>query len=220
MESKIGGKQSVTTCRFLKSVRRRGSDLFASAKFGSNPASRRKPLGLLLIRRTFEFPTMRHARCVRSRRDAAVCVQSPLKRLESIAGIKEAFMSNQSNLKGSQNASAALEQTPIARIPSGSPPAPSPEEIARRAYDLYVRNGCREGTSQQDWLEAERELLHEYQSEAGKPAGRPEISPTTRAGNPPSGNPEAGTAANFKGGRSSTRGGMASAQKGGFNTNV
>lgn len=32
------------------------------------------------------------------------------------------------------------------------------EEIAKRAYEIYVANGCKEGQSEQNWLEAEQEL--------------------------------------------------------------
>jgi len=32
-------------------------------------------------------------------------------------------------------------------------------EIQKRAYDLFVQKGCREGREMEDWLTAERELL-------------------------------------------------------------
>ena len=32
------------------------------------------------------------------------------------------------------------------------------EDISRRAYEIYVRNGCKEGQSEQNWLQAEQEL--------------------------------------------------------------
>ena len=31
--------------------------------------------------------------------------------------------------------------------------------ISGRAYELYVQRGCREGCAQEDWLDAEREVL-------------------------------------------------------------
>lgn len=31
--------------------------------------------------------------------------------------------------------------------------------IERRAYELYVKRGCREGCALEDWLDAEREML-------------------------------------------------------------
>jgi HSP20 family molecular chaperone IbpA len=33
------------------------------------------------------------------------------------------------------------------------------DEIQRRAYYLYLQNGCREGHDMEDWLEAERDVL-------------------------------------------------------------
>jgi hypothetical protein len=35
---------------------------------------------------------------------------------------------------------------------------PDREEIARRAYELYLRRGSRNGHDFEDWLEAERQL--------------------------------------------------------------
>lgn len=32
--------------------------------------------------------------------------------------------------------------------------------ITVRAYELYVERGCREGCAEQDWLDAEREILN------------------------------------------------------------
>ena len=34
-----------------------------------------------------------------------------------------------------------------------------PERIAKRAYDLYLERGCREGCDMEDWVDAERETL-------------------------------------------------------------
>ena len=39
---------------------------------------------------------------------------------------------------------------------------PSRDEIARLAYLLYERRGRREGDAIDDWLSAERELMHHY----------------------------------------------------------
>lgn len=37
--------------------------------------------------------------------------------------------------------------------------------ISCRAYELYVQRGCREGHAEEDWLEAEREILdREFQA--------------------------------------------------------
>ena len=32
------------------------------------------------------------------------------------------------------------------------------KDISRRAYEIYVENGCKEGQSEQNWLQAEQEL--------------------------------------------------------------
>jgi hypothetical protein len=37
---------------------------------------------------------------------------------------------------------------------------PSREEIAQRAYELYLARGGADGSEQEDWLQAERELQH------------------------------------------------------------
>jgi hypothetical protein len=36
----------------------------------------------------------------------------------------------------------------------------SREEIAQRAYELYLARGGADGSEQEDWLRAERELQH------------------------------------------------------------
>lgn len=40
-----------------------------------------------------------------------------------------------------------------------SDPRPTHDEIEARAYDLYLARGSEPGYEQDDWLEAERELL-------------------------------------------------------------
>jgi hypothetical protein len=37
---------------------------------------------------------------------------------------------------------------------------PSREKIAQRAYELYLARGGADGSEQEDWLQAERELQH------------------------------------------------------------
>jgi hypothetical protein len=39
--------------------------------------------------------------------------------------------------------------------------APSEEEIARRAYEIFLRRGGDHGNDIEDWLQAERELSEE-----------------------------------------------------------
>jgi len=36
--------------------------------------------------------------------------------------------------------------------------APTPDDIALRAYHIYLERGCTPGDPMQDWLQAEREL--------------------------------------------------------------
>jgi hypothetical protein len=44
------------------------------------------------------------------------------------------------------------------RASRNTPNAPSPEEVRRRAYELYVRRGGTDGSDKDDWYEAERQL--------------------------------------------------------------
>jgi hypothetical protein len=45
--------------------------------------------------------------------------------------------------------------------PDESDSAPSPDEVARRAYFSYVNQGSKPGRHVQHWLEAEAELIAE-----------------------------------------------------------
>ena len=56
-------------------------------------------------------------------------------------------------------------QVPAPQQAYGSPrPRPAPtaaptqEDIAKRAYEIYVQKGCPEGQSEENWKQAEREL--------------------------------------------------------------
>jgi hypothetical protein len=40
--------------------------------------------------------------------------------------------------------------------------APTQQEIRLRAYELHVAGGCVHGRDQDDWLQAERELIEKY----------------------------------------------------------
>jgi hypothetical protein len=35
------------------------------------------------------------------------------------------------------------------------------EDISKRAYEIYVEKGCRQGQSEQNWLQAEQELKNQ-----------------------------------------------------------
>jgi hypothetical protein len=45
---------------------------------------------------------------------------------------------------------------------TGGRSVPSQEEIARLAYELYVKRGRVNGFAVDDWLAAERQLTHHY----------------------------------------------------------
>ncbi|HRQ72391.1 MAG TPA: DUF2934 domain-containing protein [Phycisphaerales bacterium] len=49
-----------------------------------------------------------------------------------------------------------------APTPVGAPLEPTPDQIRRRAYELWIARGCREGHDLEDWLDAERELRAEH----------------------------------------------------------
>ncbi|RKG78083.1 DUF2934 domain-containing protein [Corallococcus terminator] len=48
------------------------------------------------------------------------------------------------------------ERTP--EKPSANMSAPTNEQIARRAFEIYQARGGTHGSSEQDWFQAEREL--------------------------------------------------------------
>ncbi len=54
-------------------------------------------------------------------------------------------------------APAAKVAVPVAK-PVKRAYEPTQEEIATRAYEIYVSEGCREGSELENWLRAEREL--------------------------------------------------------------
>jgi hypothetical protein len=81
-------------------------------------------------------------------------------------------MATQFNNKASKSKSSKPAPAP-APVPAAkvvAPPAkvaakpgkggyqPTQDEIATRAFEIYVSEGCREGTDLDNWLRAEREL--------------------------------------------------------------
>ena len=59
---------------------------------------------------------------------------------------------------------------PSTAIPAAS--LPTHDQIARRAYDIYaVRHGSQPGHCQENWLQAERELLNESIAKHNQPSG-------------------------------------------------
>lgn len=78
--------------------------------------------------------------------------------------------------------------------PAGSP-APAHDDIARRAYDIYVKGGSQEGRCQQNWLQAEREL-RKHTVTAGPAVQAVQAPPATQATQAaPAGTPAPGPAA-------------------------
>ena len=55
---------------------------------------------------------------------------------------------------------APQQQAPLERKgrSAGTTSRRSPEEIAQRAYELWLKRGAPHGSDQDDWLAAEREL--------------------------------------------------------------
>lgn len=53
--------------------------------------------------------------------------------------------------------SHGLPDKPVTRVLE-----PTPETVARRAYEKFVARGARHGSDLQDWFEAERELKAEW----------------------------------------------------------
>ena len=42
-----------------------------------------------------------------------------------------------------------------------TPVMPAHKDIAKRAYEIYVKNGCRQGQSEKNWYQAEQELKNQ-----------------------------------------------------------
>ncbi len=64
---------------------------------------------------------------------------------------------------------------------AGGDPQPGQEEIARRAYELYLQRGSVPGHETDDWLQAEAELA--ARAAVAEPAERP--SPSRRGTSEP-----------------------------------
>ena len=61
-----------------------------------------------------------------------------------------------------ENAAAIANSTPAANMTQNeSDFAPSPDEVARKAYFSYVNQGSRDGHEVQHWLKAEADLIAE-----------------------------------------------------------
>ena len=70
---------------------------------------------------------------------------------------------------------------------AGADARPSDEEIAQKAYELYLQRGSVPGHETDDWLQAEAELI-EARRNAQAAFGQPDTSAET-GGSPDSGDP-------------------------------
>ena len=60
---------------------------------------------------------------------------------------------------------------PLAQPMSASGKVPH-DKIAMRAYEKWMKKGCKHGNHTQDWLEAEAELRDEHARSMGMTSGR------------------------------------------------
>jgi hypothetical protein len=67
--------------------------------------------------------------------------------------------------KTEKAAPAPVAKAPVKAAPvkaaapaAGKAYEPTPEEIQTRAFELYVSEGCKEGSDLENWLRAEKEL--------------------------------------------------------------
>jgi hypothetical protein len=75
-------------------------------------------------------------------------------------------MASQSNFKsGNPPKGAKPAPAPVAKAAAPAKPGkakgayePTQEEISVRAFEIYVSEGCQEGTDLDNWLRAEKEL--------------------------------------------------------------
>jgi hypothetical protein len=67
------------------------------------------------------------------------------------------------NHRSNSVSSVSTTSRTVSRGPAAIPAAslPTHEQVAARAYDIYVRSGSQAGHCQENWLQAERELVNE-----------------------------------------------------------
>ncbi len=59
---------------------------------------------------------------------------------------------------------SAVEQIALSPDAPQARTAPTEEEIAQRAYEIFLQRGGDHGNDIEDWLQAERQLLEESES--------------------------------------------------------
>ena len=71
-------------------------------------------------------------------------------------------MTGRKTVKGGKTSAPMMKASPSGRTANGRAAAsksdPTHEEIAARAYELYLARGSMDGYSEEDWLIAEAEL--------------------------------------------------------------
>ena len=65
----------------------------------------------------------------------------------------------------------AVKTTQPSTQPSPTTPKLPCERIAQRAYEKWMKRGCVHGFDQQDWTDAEKELMLEQSKSTAVPAG-------------------------------------------------
>jgi DUF2934 family protein len=68
-------------------------------------------------------------------------------------------MARPSSAKTSNTNEKETGKVPSTPVPVPARNGPSHEQIAHRAYEIFLARGGQPGNPEQDWLQAERELL-------------------------------------------------------------
>jgi hypothetical protein len=97
----------------------------------------------------------------------------------------------------------AVPQSGPAKSPAA--PAPSHDDIARRAHDIYVKKGRQPGQCKQNWQQAEQELQRQGKPTCTAHESCCDPSPAPHAGCTPVVKTVAGVSAPIVGGKGSTR---------------
>jgi hypothetical protein len=71
---------------------------------------------------------------------------------------KDVFMNTVMNKPKKSQVPAPQQVYDISRPKSGSTVKPTNQDIAKRAYEIYVEKGCQQGQCEENWKQAEREL--------------------------------------------------------------
>jgi hypothetical protein len=77
--------------------------------------------------------------------------------------------------KSRKRDSSVIDQSSTTQSPVANGRDPHPydrDRVARRAYELYLARGGSHGSDWDDWLAAERELMHAPEREQRRGAGK------------------------------------------------